>query len=396
MRALAVAAAFTAPLGSFVHELHVTPDGAAWVRQGEDRLVRVAADGRVRAVELTTPVGPPAVGGDGQLWFSDGGGGLLRVDANGNRTWPREPGVSDIETARSFVAGPDGALWTLLDGRRPRLARYTLDGGYSETPFSPPACEEYASPGFVRASDGAVWVADWLCDGALMRIAPTGDATAVPLPKPGVSVNGLAADAAGGVWFSARDPLGGHATATGEVTLLPETPSPRVLEPSDVSVAPDGRPWFTTGRCTLLRVDERGGIERRPAPIPAEQLDFDPSGELWLASRTRVARADAAGACDQRGPKLGYAWTGARRTVRVTVDEPSALEVGVTLVPGGKGEKRLRELRRTFTLHKRGSVQVRLPPRWRLSRGDEVSLSLLGSDRDGNSSSRFGTFRVKR
>ncbi|MDA0184447.1 hypothetical protein OJ997_29350 [Solirubrobacter phytolaccae] len=390
MKALALAAAFTAPLGSQLIDLNVAPDGAAWVRDEYSRTVRVAPDGRVRATELPDPAVASTIGADGQAWFSDGDGGLQRVDANGRVTAPREAGVARPESGFDLVAGPDGGLWSIASGETPKLLRFTPDGGYHETPLALPGCDDaFAVPQLARAADGAVWADDSSCN-RLVRVDATGAVATIQLPQE-LAVTAIAPDATGGVWFSALDPVGGHVTAAGEVTLLPAAPSLGRLTPWAVAVAPDGRPWFATQHCTLLTVNAAGAIERRAAPIPARELAFAPDGRLWLSSLTRVAHADApTNRCDDKRPTIKVkSSVSLRRGVRITVNEPGRLDVHA-YPAGGKVT-----IDRTFTLRRRGSVQLRFPKRWKLERGDAVWLMLQARDRDGNAAIRDIKLRVK-
>ena len=45
-----------------------------------------------------------------------------------------------------------------------------------------------------------------------------------------------------------------------------------------------------------MRATPEGALSFVPAPIPAEQLGFDPTGGLWLASNSRLVHDEPAGA----------------------------------------------------------------------------------------------------
>ena len=401
MKALALAAAFTVPLGGSIDNLQVAPDGAAWVhtyRNPGQQAVRVAPDGVVRTTEMDTGVVAAAIGPEGQAWFMDSSGGLQRVDASGARTVPRRPGIWDFSVAYAVAPGPDGVMWTVTTRPRIGVLRLTPGDQLNFTRVSLPGCDAtFSHPDLVRAADGAVWVSDWECD-RLVRIAPDGSARAIPLTQ--VVLTDIAPDPAGGVWFSALSPLGGHVSAAGDVTLLRESTSADG-ERWGVAIAPDGRPWFATGTCTLQRVDATGALERHPAPIPARELAFAPTGRLWLASETRVAHADAPpSGCDDRPPRARITTGGTlRRGVRISVDEAATLRVDLSLRPGGDVDRLVwgPAQVRTVRAARGRSLRVRLPAEWpRLTRGDEVTVSVHAIDRDGNDRTARATLTVRR
>jgi hypothetical protein len=232
-----------------------------------------------------------------------------------------------------------------------------------------------------------------------VRFAPTGEPMAVNLPFM-VSPTGLAADSTGGVWFSDSGTLGGHVNAAGEMTFLPQSPFANGPEATAIAVAPDGRPWLATGTCRLLRVNAAGTIEHRRAPIPARELAFDPTGTLWLASATRVARAGAStDGCDDRPPSARVRPDGSvRRGVRITVAEAAVVSASLHLFPGGRSTGALFGPSRTVHLRagRGGTVRLRIPKRWRLERGDVIAAFVGLGDRDGNENFLSARLRVKR
>ena len=188
------------------------------------------------------------------------------------------------------------------------------------------------------AADGAVWLVDDLCR-RLVRFAPDGSASTVALTVDD-RVAHLAPDRAGGVWFAQQgDPYGvGHVDAAGTLRRwrLPSGRGP-VL---GIAVAQDGVAHLAFGRCELGRMTPDGALTFGAAPIPAEQLAFDPQGGLWLASPNRLVHAPAPplarGACDDTPPRITLSPTlrgplrlaRLRRGVRITVREPAVVGVG--------------------------------------------------------------------
>src|SRR5690606_11191833 len=157
------------------------------------------------------------------------------------------------------------------------------DGAVSHAPSGRHKCDTYSPEplAVVAATDDALWLSDGC--GRLLRNGPLVTQFARP-------AYGLAADPAGGVWLRL---LGdrvvrtlAHAHADGTVDFI----TPRVRDISDHAVAPDGSVWLALGTCTLARVTSDGVLSTTPAPLPATQLAFDGTGELWLSNRLRLAR----------------------------------------------------------------------------------------------------------
>ena len=185
---------------------------------------------------------------------------------------------------------------------------------------------------FKRAADGALWLADIGCN-RVVRRSPAGAWMQISLGDDGPEA--LAADGAGGMWFTAGDTVG-HVDAGAAVTTL-DVP-PELDNAIDVAVAPDGSAWFATGGCGLLRAAPGGGpLERIATPVPANLLAFGPDGRLWAASRTRlvhvVLSALDASECDDRSPALHYrdgpqmTLERLRRGLRIAVREPARITV---------------------------------------------------------------------
>ena len=193
----------------------------------------------------------------------------------------------------------------------------------------------------------------------------------------------LAADAAGGVWFTApvRD-VAGHVDAAGRVSRI------RIDETAtDVAVAPDGGVWFALGRCAIARVNG-DRLETRPIPVPARHLAFDLSGGVWLASRTRLVHSplDAlAGPCDDAAPvprvPRRISLDALRRGLRISVREPAIVSAYA------ETSRALTEtVTRTIRTTRGGSLRVRFTARAlrRVARGERIQLYITAEDREGN------------
>ena len=177
-----------------------------------------------------------------------------RARARGRDGHVTRPGPSD-DFVEAIGTGPDGTLWSAAGDAR-RITHVKPDGVVTTTALSLPGCRiERSFTDIQRAVDGAMWLADIGC-GNLIRVAPDGTRRVVDL---GIeqSPDALAADAAGGVWFTERsDAIVGHVAADGTITR--STLSEDRGAATDVATAPDGSAWFAFGRCFLGRLAPGG------------------------------------------------------------------------------------------------------------------------------------------
>jgi streptogramin lyase len=282
------------PLGSELGSLVAGPDGGAWIgiNRGiaKSAIGRVSPDGSYRTTAAGDYLFSGALGPDGRAWFI-GGPGLLLADADGRITTLRVLDAGGF----ALAAGPDGTMW--MTARENHLARVAPDGTLALSPLG--VCDHVSASAMARASDGAMWIADNAC--GLIRRAPDGHTAVVKLP---IRATSLAPDASGGVWYASvfedfDNATAGHVDAAGRITPL-KTKVPW----TDVAVAPDGSAWFAGLRCKLARAGAGGGFELVRAPIPADQIEFDPAGGRWLASPARLVHDEPAGACDDYPPEF--------------------------------------------------------------------------------------------
>jgi streptogramin lyase len=378
-------------LGSEIESLVAGPDGGAWVaieRRAGHAIGRASAAGGFRTTAVEDNLnGTATLGPDGQAWFAAFLGRVLRADAAGNVTR-----LGPFDSVEAMATGPDGTLWTGAGDAR-RITHVRADGETSTTALSLPACPiEPAFTAMQRAADGAVWIADIGC-GRVIRVAADGSRRVIDLGLE-ESPDALAADAAGGMWFTERsNPIIGHVTVDGTITRVPLSDDRGTA--TDVAAAPDGSAWFAFGRCFLGRVAPGGGLAFVRAPIPARRLAFDPAGGLWLASAARLVHDAPAGTCDERPPSVRVSRIGSlaalRRGIRVTVREPSYVTASAFYefgpdIPTETGRDLAKALPRSGTVTYRPPAGVLRRFQRALARGDrpEMSFYVFATDREGN------------
>ncbi len=225
-------AAHLLPLGSTPNVVTVGPDRALWYTdRGLNAIGRMTLAGRVTMYPLPNRDAVPdyiAVGPDGALWFTELKAGKIgRIDTRGRITEraayvPRGRGVpADANGVYSahptgIVAGPDGNLWfTEQEGF---LVRLSAAG--RQIPYHLPASGLPSQ--IVVGADKALWVANGV--GGVVRADTSGHMIRFPIGVDALVV-AVAVASDGSVWFgdeSGKDVLG--RIAHGRVTAFPAPP----------------------------------------------------------------------------------------------------------------------------------------------------------------------------
>ena len=249
--------------------------------------------------EIDTPPGSDpgriTAGPDGNLWMTDGNGGVARMLLSSPNTFtpfPVSPG--DIRPA-SIAAGPDGNLWfvEILGNNVGRIE-----------PLSPNTITEFPIPtastkpqDIVAGPDGNLWFTEG--SGRVGRITP-GSPNAVtefPLPS-GLGAQGITVGPDGNIWF-AETFLAGNEGGDKIGRILPGSPN-TITEftiptaggsPVDITTGPDGNLWFTeeVGKIGRITPDAPNTITEFPIPTANSRpfgIVAGPDGNIWFAEST--------------------------------------------------------------------------------------------------------------
>jgi virginiamycin B lyase len=191
--------------GSAKNDIVFGPDGAIWFPERKDAIGRMTLDGTL--TEYPVPLVPNAnwtteqpegiaIGPDGNLWFTDGGGGdIARMGLTGTITQFTLPtrGIGP----RSIAVGGDGNLW--FGEESYRLGRITPSGVITELQL--PTGDQ---PGrFASAPDGNLWLTVGVGnEGNILRISPDGVITKFLIPTENGKATDVAVGPDGKVWFT--------------------------------------------------------------------------------------------------------------------------------------------------------------------------------------------------
>ena len=239
------------PLG-----LAVAADGGVWYTEApKQRISRVSPDGSIASFGLSTPIarlGRLTIAPDGAVWFA-------------------EPTV--------------GSVTRLHDGR---FTRHVVAALVPKVPAD-------AVPfGVAVASDGTVWATLPSAD-KLLRISPSGEATAFDVPTRKSGLGDVAVGPDGAVYFLeiTANKIGRFAGGKFEEFTVP-TPKAGLTA---LAVAPDGAAWFTELRGHRLGRLVDGKITEFELPRPDARpfgIAVDGSNNVWYADLSGwLGRLDA-------------------------------------------------------------------------------------------------------
>ena len=244
------------------------PDGNIWfVGHGQaDSPDTNASIGRMTPMgEVTLFSTDPAAqqitaGPDGNLWFSTAGiqgigntpsaAAVGRITPTGAITVFRLPRLDlrgSIAT-RSIIVGPDGNVWTLVDGYDKQLIRIALDGTATAVGVSPVGH-------MTLGPDGAFWIASH----GIARVTPAGDFKrltegdlfAFPFSQATLPIpTSIARGPGSSLWGGAERFLYRLTTDLAVTTyrVLAAKADPNTDGPRGVTTAADGSLWFSWGR----------------------------------------------------------------------------------------------------------------------------------------------------
>jgi virginiamycin B lyase len=223
--------------------------------------------------------GSPVVvtaGADGNLWYSDLNGSVLRVTTDGEIT--QFPTPSPGGSAFGITAGADGNVW-FSQLNQMTIARVTPAGVITEFPL-PPSAPQPASI-VTLGPDGNVW---GIAGESFVKVAPDGTTTGYP----GVPLSGtvsITAGPDGNLWFveQGANKIGRMTTAgvIEEQFTIPTASS----SPVDITRGPDGKLWFTEPAANqVASITTTGQITEFPASPDCHPsgIAADADGRLWV------------------------------------------------------------------------------------------------------------------
>ena len=219
------------------------------------------------------------------------------------------------ETRRGARTRPERSRAPGLEGLE---GRELLSGMVSDIAALPSSA--LAGP-VAAASDGSFWYAKSDASGAttLDKVSASGQQSNVKLPTaiPGGSIQGLATDTAGDVWYTYAPPAttttsGSALAKVGKVApggTVSEYNLPTTSErPGAVAVGPDGSVWVAiasnaqgpgvaTSTPLIAKVAADGSMTSFPVTgaTQVNWLTVAPDGNLWFVDGQRIGRATPAG-----------------------------------------------------------------------------------------------------
>ncbi len=237
-----------------------------------------AADAGGVITEFPVPGTPVVVtvGADGNLWYSDLNGSVLRVTTSGEVT--PFPTPTPGTTVLGITTGGDGDVW-FAELNQMQIGRITPTGDITEFPLPPSAPQ----PAFdlTLGPDGNVWA---IAGEEFVKMAPDGTSVGYPGVTGGGTIS-ITAGPDGKLWFLEQGANRvGRMTTAGVIDAEFPIPTPS-SGATVITHDPDGKLWFTeTAAHKIASVTTNGQFTEYPtsADCPPSGIAADDQGRLWV------------------------------------------------------------------------------------------------------------------
>ncbi|HEV8210382.1 MAG TPA: hypothetical protein VGP77_09685 [Vicinamibacterales bacterium] len=259
---------------------------AVWFTLESSDAIGVLRNGRLAFVhkdfESIEPLGL-AIDVTGAAWFTEAPKqAIVRAGLDGSiASFPLGTPVSRLGR---LAASPDGTIW-LAELTRASVTQFK-DGRFIRHSVGVPTPGNSADAvpfGVAVATDGTVWATLQNAD-ALLRIAPSGETTAIDVPIRQSGLIDIAVAKDGAVWFLAAgaNKIGRYAGGRFEEFSVP-TPNAGLTA---LAVAPDGAAWFTALRAHRLGRVYQGVVTEFALPRDNARpisIAVDAENNVWYA-----------------------------------------------------------------------------------------------------------------
>lgn len=271
---------YTGPTVHNPDSIAVGSDGALWFTNGGGASIgRITTSGAitdfVNGGQINEPTGI-ASGSDGALWFTNYPLNTIgRITTSGVvSSYPMDGGYP-----KGITAGPDGALWfTTQTGG---IGRMTTNGG--ETDYGGVGIDDPQE--ITTGPDGALWFTN-LLNNSIGRITTSGVVS--NYTAPGINnPDGITAGSDGALWFTNQ--VGnsiGRISTSGVVTIYTDQ---SIDQPGAITTGPDGALWFTNvGNDSIGRITTSGVVSNFTSANIAftdelpTGITLGPDGNLWF------------------------------------------------------------------------------------------------------------------
>jgi virginiamycin B lyase len=262
------------------------------------------------------------VGPDGALWFAEEGGNRIgRIDprqavngtANGITEYaiPPDPQFPNSQ-ADQITLGPDGRLWFTEPGASRLSTIDPLNPGAGIASFSIPA--PFARPEGIVSAYGALWFTE-AATHQISRAAFSGGGlafTRIPTPTAASHPSDITLGPDGRLWFTEADAnkigaLDPNNLTTGGIQEY-NVPTPG-SEPTAITHVPGAGLWFTESTANQIgQISTSGGIVEYPAgsggPSAPSAIAAGSDGALWFteSDANTIGRITTAGVVTNHFP----------------------------------------------------------------------------------------------
>jgi streptogramin lyase len=237
-------------------------------------MVEPGSAGNTHPVKLAT-------GADGRVWFTESYVGASQIGSISPSGDVRHYPLESLTTASEITLGPDGNIWTPIDGH----IAWTTPAGLTTfchclPVYSGPPGTATGLLALTTAPDGKLWYTRGTLVGRITPGVPMPQFEEFPTSLTSAQLVGIAAGPDGAVWFvDAQQGTLGRVTPEGAVTLFP---APLLQGATDLVRGPDGNLWFS-GAAGVGRVGLDGAVTLVPGTEgdDPEAIAVSPAGDVW-------------------------------------------------------------------------------------------------------------------
>ncbi len=333
----------TPPLVGQYPDAVIGPDKNMWFTDsGEFRIVRVTMTGAVKEFAPAITAGYIAVGADNKFYYTDGSDafvGTMTVKGVTNRF-----ATPSGDAPSGITRGPDGNVWFIEDAH---VGKIQKTGKITEYPL--PSGGGSGGGAITIGPDGNLWFTEH-AKAKVGTVTTSGVVTEYSVQSaPSCSPTGIVAGPDGNLWFVCS-PFIGRLTTTGSVFYIAIPGSPSASFLMDMTIGPDGDPWFCANTSTsIYEVDPATSTVTTYTPpntgFGEETIELGPDKNVWVGTNTKTINVYVPDPLTVSPKTLTFTGTGQTKTLTVTQPGTASWSAAssdtavATVQPGGSSNQ---------------------------------------------------------
>ncbi len=259
------------------------------------------------------------VGSDGKFYMGSQSAGLLGVMTTGGTFKTVTIPSGDFVSYDGMTLGPDGNVWF---AELAHVGKVTTTGAVTEFAWSDGSTNNYYS-GITTGSDGNLWATEYSAQ-SVMRINPTtGAMKQFSLTANGCSPTGIVSASDGNLWLNcSNSSVLARLTTAGVVTTFPNAFG-NYFYAGGMTKGPDGNPWMasTVGHAIAEFNTATNSLIAYVPPTSygnAIALAAGPDGNMWAVDDSSEIDVYMINVISVSPATINFTATGQTQTITVT------------------------------------------------------------------------------